>query len=74
MYGWAPAQWFPCRSDAQLVTVMKAAGQSHRKQGGGRWGVEGVEGWVPAWGAPAPSVPFPAKVKTQRFGNVFTSK
>ena len=44
MYGWAPAQWFPCRSDAQLVTVMKAAGQSHRKQGGGRWGVEGVEG------------------------------
>ena len=84
MYGWAPAQWFPCRSDAQLVTVMKAAGQSHRKQGGGRWGVEGgwrevegwrgVVGWVPAWGAPAPSVPFPAKVKTQRFGNVFTSK
>ena len=76
MYGWALAQWFPCRSDAQLGTVMKAAGQSHRKQGGGRW-VEGVVevGWVPAWGCPSPPpVPFPAKVKTQRFGNVFTSK
>ena len=43
MYGWALAQWFPCRSDAQLGTVMKAAGQSHRKQGGGRW-VEGGGG------------------------------